>query len=365
MRAIEIKPLDTLFFRDGKPFSIEDDTMATGLFPPPPSVLYGVLRTAYATGQSVSYEDIVGATSHLKIRDLRYSFRGAQYYPAPLDLVIDADLELSKCRRPLADLLPRFSIAELKTPMYSNHPFEQILLANTHVQGVDGLYMGLGEWIKYLAGEEPSFLLFNPRVEGDRHFFAERKVGIGRDRKRNVAAEGRLYRVEMQRAIDFGMIVNTNVKGEEVLSVNNRCGAEGKVVQLQDQEFQALKTMRNTQVKEFKIILTSPSFFSKGYLPDLAALPAFKEFTIEILAACIGRKKAIGGFDMKLRRPKPLRFVVPEGSVYYCRIKGEGTLTDLLTHAELPSSISTVRAKEGFGLYQLGKVRQSKEDDQE
>lgn len=47
MPTIEIQALDTLFFRDGKPFDMGDDNWAEGIFPPPPSVIYGALRSAY------------------------------------------------------------------------------------------------------------------------------------------------------------------------------------------------------------------------------------------------------------------------------------------------------------------------------
>ena len=44
---IKIDAIDTLFFKDGKPFSMGDETWADGIFPPPPSVIYGALRSIY------------------------------------------------------------------------------------------------------------------------------------------------------------------------------------------------------------------------------------------------------------------------------------------------------------------------------
>ena len=44
---IKLDPLDTLFFRDGKPFSMGEETWGNCIFPPSPSVIYGALRTAY------------------------------------------------------------------------------------------------------------------------------------------------------------------------------------------------------------------------------------------------------------------------------------------------------------------------------
>lgn len=57
---IDIKPLDTLFFRDGKPFSMGDNDWADGIFPPHPSVFYGALRSAYI-GKNI---DCIGKISN-------------------------------------------------------------------------------------------------------------------------------------------------------------------------------------------------------------------------------------------------------------------------------------------------------------
>ncbi|HEC25711.1 MAG TPA: hypothetical protein ENI54_06865, partial [bacterium] len=44
---VEIDALDTLFFRDGKPFTMAENRWADTVFPPFPSVIYGALRSAY------------------------------------------------------------------------------------------------------------------------------------------------------------------------------------------------------------------------------------------------------------------------------------------------------------------------------
>ena len=44
---LELQPLDTLFFRDGKPFNKGEENWADAIFPPFPATIYGALRTAY------------------------------------------------------------------------------------------------------------------------------------------------------------------------------------------------------------------------------------------------------------------------------------------------------------------------------
>lgn len=46
-KIIEIQALGTLFFRDGKPFTMGAETYAEGIFPPLPSTIYGALRTGH------------------------------------------------------------------------------------------------------------------------------------------------------------------------------------------------------------------------------------------------------------------------------------------------------------------------------
>ena len=43
---IKLEPIDTLFFRDGKPFSMGEQSSAHGIFPPYPSTLFGAIRAA-------------------------------------------------------------------------------------------------------------------------------------------------------------------------------------------------------------------------------------------------------------------------------------------------------------------------------
>ena len=46
MTHLFAEPADVLLVRDGRPFSAGDDHHATGPFPPPPSAVYGALRSA-------------------------------------------------------------------------------------------------------------------------------------------------------------------------------------------------------------------------------------------------------------------------------------------------------------------------------
>ncbi|HOV80952.1 MAG TPA: type III-B CRISPR module-associated Cmr3 family protein, partial [Bacillota bacterium] len=85
---IRLNALDTLFFRDGRPFSMGENPWAAGIFPLHPSVFYGALRTAYFARHP---EDLDRAnrpgdtTAALKIRGIYLQIGDDVYLPLPAD----------------------------------------------------------------------------------------------------------------------------------------------------------------------------------------------------------------------------------------------------------------------------------------
>jgi len=52
-----IEPLDVTLFRDGRTYNAGEDHAASSIFPPPPSVIQGMLRTAYLAQNGVDFAD--------------------------------------------------------------------------------------------------------------------------------------------------------------------------------------------------------------------------------------------------------------------------------------------------------------------
>lgn len=98
---IEIQALDTLFFRDARPFTMGDETWANSLFPPSPSVLYGALRSIYFANHP---EDVIHAdteqdpTKGLCIQGIAIKRNAELFLPLPHDLVTEKSL--SKPQKP-------------------------------------------------------------------------------------------------------------------------------------------------------------------------------------------------------------------------------------------------------------------------
>ena len=87
---IRIKALDTLFFRDGKPFYVGEDNVASGIFPPFPTVAYGALRSAYFAGDldGLKLANCPGdPTGSLRIKGLYLQVGEDIYFPLPADCI--------------------------------------------------------------------------------------------------------------------------------------------------------------------------------------------------------------------------------------------------------------------------------------
>lgn len=368
---IKLKALDTLFFRDGKPFTMGEDTWASGIFPPAPSVFYGSLRSAYIAQNLNQYSvrELIAKTEKLKIKhisfevyakimDSKKSEKG-QYFPLPKDLVaqkkvsdeeeyqrkeenIHKTYKLQLSKKSLA-------LSSNQTPLFLQSPFE-----GEEVKEVDNGIIHSLAFRKYLQGRDEDF--FEGR-ELDKFLSNEPKVGIGRDDITHTTTEGLLYRVGMRRPkevqiiIDFEEIEGLSLASSGFLKV----GGEGKSVAYQLSKSLDI-TFKMTKLADdeatFKLYLATPALFKNGWQPSQIFETAGVD--VELMAAALGKPVNIGGFDMDKKRPKPMLRAVPAGSVYYYQLKS-GSLQNLF-NAIKEHRVSEERAEEGFGIAYLAKI---------
>jgi CRISPR-associated protein Cmr3 len=342
MTLFALDPLDTLFFRDGKPFSLGEETWANGLFPPPLSVVYGALRTAYL---SEHIDELTYAngdhdrTSRLIINFFAYYGHGRYYYPCPLDIVKIKDSAKDKYSILEFDKKPKgygSSLHEADLPM--------LLQSKEIVENSSGLIdeLSLNDYL--LRNSVPKSLL-----KYDEYLKEEPKVGIGRNDRTKTSDEGMLYRVGMKRLHRLKLVVG--YRGITISGNLMRFGGEGKSVSVS-----VLVKKPNVQKPEklstdfFKLYLATPAIFNEGWRPSAEKTPGAK-----LMAAVVGKPLLIGGFDMKPGNgkrpgPKPMHRAVPAGSVYYYQgsIDGAGSL-----HG---ASISDYGGNQGYGIVYLGNV---------
>lgn len=132
---IEIEALDTLFFRDARPFSAGAETLANGMFPPSPSVLYGALRSIYFANHPDKLSAAGTAhdpTSDIRLTGVYFKYGQDLFLPLPRDLVKKSQVtEREKEEEQKQYLYTVSRLKMMKTPntgLVSNTPLPDYLL---------------------------------------------------------------------------------------------------------------------------------------------------------------------------------------------------------------------------------------------
>lgn len=359
-----LKPNDTFFFRDGRPFTRGEQTEGYSIEMPFPSTVTGAFRTAYialcadltdfANEQLKSIigtkESLEGASIQLKGVFLG-SGNGQLYYPTPRDMVSEKKSTSTK-------LYP-LSIASPGNSFTSNSPSElpALLTWNNTKMQVEHLssYISCDNLRRYLLGDTHSLT-----SEGSDFIVDEPKVGITRSHKTLATVEGMLYRLNMKRfhKSEFGFIVDVN--GIDGLPRNGliKLGGEGKsfVYQETSQKTDILSDGDRAKIRdricksrEFKLYLATPAIFDAGWHPKCL------QKNIKLITAAVGNYVTVGGWDVAHNRPKVAYRAVPAGSVYYYRLIN-GTKAETVLDCLHYKNISDQRSQEGFGLSYVGAV---------
>lgn len=337
---IKFKAIDTLFFRDGKPFTMGTESAGANSFPPSPGVFYGAIRSAYASHLGLAAQEIAKHTLDLVIHEIQFyhSAENQYYLPTPLDIVLNEESEALAVLQPVP-------FQELNA--FSNYPYPYLLKADFRVGTLERSLISEDLMKFYLEDEDPPNKLLALNTE----CIQEEKTGIARDPLTRVTREGFLYRINMLRLPNLQFVLGINYPFSK-LSLMIKLGGEGRACTLSSDPFER-PPLLTLKTKYFKILLTTPAFFKSGYEPDLKSKLG-KGLEVEIMSAVVGKKVAIGGFDMVKKQPKPMLYAVPAGSVYYCKLK-EGNIADLMVKLNALISISDDRENEGFGLFRIGK----------
>jgi CRISPR-associated protein Cmr3 len=360
-QKIRMNALDTLFFRDGRPFTMGDESWVSGIFLPYPSVVSGALRSAYF-GENISKLKDAAAnadpTNYLKIKTIALIIDEQLYFPMPLDCVKEKGEDMDKEAHPLS-LFP--------CPPNTCSPFSWI--AGYHdttktVENISDALIDIDTLGDYLNGQEDDIYYKNLSD----HIISEPKIGIGRNNDTHSVKdeEGLLYRVDMRRLVSEWESGNspTDIFVEfENLKISERgfmrLGGEGKAVSYEKVD---IEDVPDPEISGscFKLYFATPTFFEHGWLPKAMNQKTFiwihNGLKLKLMTAVIGKPLHIGGFDMKTKRPKMMRRAVPAGSVYYFEIL-EGNIDNIIkTFHKQCITDSTDDQNQGFGLAFIGGI---------
>ena len=323
---VRIEALDTLFFRNGKPFTMgQDNSIESYVYPPSPSVLYGALRSSFITQniEAKTLESLIEETESLKLKNIYIKqYKNGLYskslYPLPKDLVVPEYIKPKRKNNRLSvvglkEAFVEFSNTENISPLLSPLGVEKTQEGN--------FYISDNQLESYFDGKSEGLTAFDL----SKYLSQEVKTGIAIRSDTGIVNDGMLYKVSMIRPsvitpkgdlIELSICIEgQGIKGFECNSLG-QLGGERKAVSFLDEVAIDLESADITE-DEFKIYLATPAIFEAGWYPKTF----LNSFNLEITSAAIGKPVHIGGWDVKLGKPKPMLKAVDAGAVYYLRAK--------------------------------------------
>ncbi|SFI00547.1 CRISPR-associated protein, Cmr3 family [Tindallia magadiensis] len=361
---IRIKAIDTVFFRDGKPFNMGSENVADGIFPPLPSAIYGALRSAYFGQRPELLHDLIkdgslnsveDPSANLKINGIVLVIKNTLCIPAPLDLVFEKEKSINLRKKEKRNKSYQAVCLKPTTndSMKSSVPTEYILSYNKMIQSIaDGFIsdMNLSNYINEDCEQLKVSLLSD-------YVSSEARIGIARDYDTRSAKESMLYLINMNRTNDVSLLVDfegIDIPEKGILKL----GGEGKATVYKKTSDKFYLEQPEIDGDYFKICLITPAVFENGWLPDFIDkinLTGYIGNTkVKVLSAATGKPLAVGGYDQNLNQPKPMKRAVPAGSVYYMKIE-EGTKEEVIKCFHNRSIMENKLGKEGFGLSYIAK----------
>ncbi len=343
---LNIEPVDSLFFRDARPFEPTSHAVS-GL--PMPQTLAGAVRSVLLERHGVDFVRLgehtrsgasfaealaefgpaAASVAAVQIRGPWFTLNGEVLLPAP------ASLQRGKDSGKLVRLDP------LKSPPPGWRPPAPGMLplwryGQETVEAAGG-FLRLSDLARFLEGGWPKADALIPAKDV---YESEDRTGIGVDPLRNAAQEGRIYAVRMlvlkPKAGLYAELsgpANTlaPLAAEPVLM---KFGGEGRhVVVRSEQRGFDWPHLPPVSGKGRLVLLTTPACFN-GWKPPV----------LNPIAAAVGNGQPVSGWDLAKGGPKPNRFMVPAGSVYF-----------LPPAAHVPAQLVTDEdAKLGWGCFVEG-----------
>lgn len=312
MKLITFEPLDSLFFREAKPFNAGEGGFLDSQFPPPAQTLCGAVRAAIGEAKTVwNWSDKSAVTALLGTAEDPsplsftgpYLFKdGERLYPVPLNLLY------SKKAKAWTRLTPTGSpfVTDMGSQKLAK-PEESFEEARVVEEG----WLDASNMQKVLDGDIPANFLV-----ADDIFVREARVGIGRDNKKSVVNEGQLYFTRHLR-LKEGVTLGMGVSGAKSLpdGCMVRLGGEGRLARIVVGKAPGSLSTPAVAGKPKGLIVTllTHTDFDGKVEPVWSNIHP----ELKLTTACIGKPVREGGWDYALRQPKALKSLVPAGSCYF------------------------------------------------
>ncbi|SRR6266545_1617414 len=361
-KEIIFEPLDTLFFRDGRPYNKDEATQTdvASRFPPSPLTLVGAVRAAYARAMGwrvgdepdwpAPIKNVLGDRAELN----GLSFTGPFVFRSETALFPAPALLLREGGKPGAkeEVVARLRPGAARHCDLGN----QVRLAEPETNAV-GL-KPLRDWItpkglaEVLRGDIPDRAELVPESD---LWGIESRVGISRDTDTRTTRAAAMYsakHIRLSAGVNLRMI-GSGLPDEldpNVMNAPQPVGGESRLCWL---------TVRNA-----RNILPEPPLISgeggkvnyavfvitPAHLPRLEPGQHINQLPGHLVSACISRPQMWGGWSSTDRGPQPLRPLISPGSVLFM----DADTSDVELVRQTHGTQIGERTQWGFGLVALG-----------
>lgn len=366
---ILIDAFDTLSFGRGKPAVWGEDTYGAGMFPPFPSVILGSLRTAWFADHPT---DIKVAntesdpTGSYCITNFMLKYGDVFYLPVPADSITSKEYwEDHKVF--YQQLTPNNTITSLDLKYCLTEPS---MFRSKKVKTTDRIWITQNAFQEYLDGKAKET---KECIHLEETISEEKKIGLYRNRSTKTPRTSMLYRTSMTRPVGtkgkMSFAVSLDCSENAILPSPSgvlRLGSHGKTAKYRmDENRQNINPGNISEEGIFKLYIATPAILKNGWRPEwldkntLQGCPSGSMPELELLTAAVHGYESCGGFNMKERKPKPMRRAVRSGSVYYFRLleNHEENRRAIIKHFHGRSiSEDEESQRNGFGLGYIGTV---------
>lgn len=326
-QALYITGVDTILFRDGRPFDTTPGSVATGLVAPYPSTLAGFIRTH--VGRPIGDW---AAARDIRFRGPLLTCNGEVILPAPADAVpIQDEGSLRIMRLTPRDDLPEGAGADMPGAMLPLRVTEDVKPAR-----------GVAWWtwdqvMDWLCETAPGLALQDhlapPR---------EQRVHIAIEKASGTAEEGKLFTTSMVAFEGFAQdrghqrwayLCQVSIPdGLELAPGIAPLGGEQRLGRIEAADRAWPTCPRPLQdklaaAKGVRMVLATPAVFEYGWYPAWldkttkeGSPPGCETVRLKLRAAAVPRREAVSGWDLTSGKPKPVRWLAPAGSVYFFEV---------------------------------------------
>lgn len=337
-RTYGLIPVDTWFFRDGRPYN-QGEANQTGvisLFPPFATTVVGAIRAGLA--RSMGWSGRGDWPSFIKDRLGDGPDLGPLMFKGPCMVRLKGELSeplftapLHLLGRPPEDDGDGWKLTRLSPGVgvdcdLGNRIRLPAAKDATGMKPLTGYFLSPGDLAKVL--QDGDLKGVRPVSEQDL-WEMEYSVGIQRDFQTRTTGEDAMYsRHNVRLKKDVALAVEVDgLEDDVVLPITLPLGGEGRlawaeplVANLKPPDPPSLREEDDGRVR-FTVTHLTPVYFNGGWPGPGDCLPGVPG--AEVVSACLERPLRIGGWDSVRNQPLPLRPFLPPGSTWFCEAREE------------------------------------------